>query len=155
MTIDKRLKEERARAGLTQDEMSKIGGVGLTTQKNYEKGLSRPDADYLSAISHIIDVGYIINGQRSDFSVEVREANSDGKPDAKSFNPKLGLKAAEMLELYKKDYNINEGNRVAVYEMIYVALCLKEYTGQITNLESMLELIGGGKTKNDPTSGHF
>jgi phage repressor protein C with HTH and peptisase S24 domain len=66
MDISGRLKEERERIGLSQTALAKIGGVGKTTQINYEKGLRSPDSAYLTAVSEEgVDIFYVLKGQRS------------------------------------------------------------------------------------------
>ncbi|MBD9653557.1 helix-turn-helix transcriptional regulator [Pseudomonas sp. PDM12] len=65
MTIGVRLKEERSRLGLNQTDMAAAGGVGKTTQINYEKGAGAPDAFYLAAVERLgVDVLYVVTGQR-------------------------------------------------------------------------------------------
>ncbi|WP_212715305.1 helix-turn-helix transcriptional regulator [Halomonas sp. 15WGF] len=65
MNIGERLKEERERIGLSQTALAQIGGVGKTTQIKYEKGSSRPDSAYLSAVSEEgIDIFYVLKGLR-------------------------------------------------------------------------------------------
>lgn len=68
--IGDRLKEERERQGLNQEEFGLIGGVKRNAQANYEKGDRSPDADYLSAISEGgADVLYIITGFRKSIQL--------------------------------------------------------------------------------------
>lgn len=65
MTIGERLKEERSRLGMNQTDIGALGGVGKTTQINYEKGNGVPDARYLAAVAEKgVDVLYVITGQR-------------------------------------------------------------------------------------------
>ncbi|WP_336332326.1 helix-turn-helix transcriptional regulator [Pseudomonas putida] len=65
MTIGERLKEERVRLGLSQTDLAAVGGVGKTTQINYEKGERSPDANYLAAASVLgADVLYVLTGER-------------------------------------------------------------------------------------------
>lgn len=65
-TIGDRLKEERVRLGLSQTDLGAIGGVGKTTQINYEKGERSPDAAYLSAAAaHGLDVLYVLTGKKT------------------------------------------------------------------------------------------
>lgn len=64
--VGARLAEERKRLDLNQAELGKIGGVGKTTQLNYEKGNSHPDAPYLAAVAAAgVDVLYVLTGQRT------------------------------------------------------------------------------------------
>jgi transcriptional regulator with XRE-family HTH domain len=66
MTIGERLKEERSRLGLSQTDLGAIGGVGKTTQINYEKGDRSPDAAYLAAAAAAgVDILYVVTGQRA------------------------------------------------------------------------------------------
>lgn len=63
MTIGDRLKEERSRLGLSQTDLGAAGGVGKTTQINYEKGAGSPDAKYLSAVASLgVDILYVVTG---------------------------------------------------------------------------------------------
>ncbi|PKF27415.1 MULTISPECIES: helix-turn-helix domain-containing protein [Pseudomonas] len=65
MAIGYRLKEERSRLGISQTDLAQVGGVGKTTQINYEKGERSPDASYLAAVAEIgVDVLYVVCGER-------------------------------------------------------------------------------------------
>ncbi|HBP6664550.1 transcriptional regulator [Pseudomonas aeruginosa] len=65
MTIGERLKEERSRLKLSQTDLGAIGGVGKTTQINYEKGAGSPDGRYLAAVAQTgVDVLYVVTGVR-------------------------------------------------------------------------------------------
>ncbi|WLI08314.1 helix-turn-helix domain-containing protein [Pseudomonas sp. FP597] len=65
MTISVRLKEERARLKLSQTDLGAVGGVGKTTQINYEKGVGSPDATYLAAVAQLgMDILYVVTGER-------------------------------------------------------------------------------------------
>ncbi len=65
--IGQRLKEERERIKLNQDDMASIGGVGRKSQFNYESGERCADASYLSAIAKVgADVQYIVTGLRTN-----------------------------------------------------------------------------------------
>lgn len=72
MTIGERLKEERSRLGLSQTDLGAAGGVGKTTQINYEKGTGTPDAKYLAAVEELgVDVLYVVTGRREPVSDEL------------------------------------------------------------------------------------
>lgn len=65
MAIGDRLKEERSRLGFSQTDLASAGGVGKTTQINYEKGERSPDASYLAAVADKgVDVLYVVTGER-------------------------------------------------------------------------------------------
>lgn len=85
MTIGERLKEERSRLSLSQTDLGAAGGVGKTTQINYEKGSGSPDARYLAAAAELgVDVLYVVTGER--------------KPTATG---SISVEAAKFLEIYE------------------------------------------------------
>ncbi|ACA89944.1 MULTISPECIES: helix-turn-helix domain-containing protein [Burkholderia] len=61
-----RLKCERVRLGLNQTEFAALGAVKQRAQYQYEKGLRRPNSDYLRAIALAgVDVWYVLTGEES------------------------------------------------------------------------------------------
>lgn len=83
MVIGERLRKERERLGLSQTALAEVGGVGKTTQIKYEKGTSRPDTAYLSAVSDRgVDVLYVLKGKRSDTAQADALKVSFGEPSA-------------------------------------------------------------------------
>ncbi len=65
MTIGDRLREERDRLGMNQEDFGAAGGVKRKSQFNYEAGERLPDAGYLSAIAELgVDVRWVITGSR-------------------------------------------------------------------------------------------
>lgn len=98
MTIGDRLKEERSRLGLSQTDLGAAGGVGKTTQINYEKGSGSPDAKYLAAVAELgVDVLYVVTGER--------------KP---TLAGSISAQAAEFLEVYQ---HIGEQDREVLLRM--------------------------------------
>ncbi|MEY1594098.1 helix-turn-helix domain-containing protein [Burkholderia sp. Bmkn7] len=72
-----RLKQERRRLRMTQDELGNSGGVRKQAQSNYEKGLRYPDANYLVGIAEAgVDVQYLLTGQTSN-PATLRLANEE------------------------------------------------------------------------------
>jgi phage repressor protein C with HTH and peptisase S24 domain/DNA-binding XRE family transcriptional regulator len=66
-----RLREERDRLGLKQDELAERLGVSKASQSNYERGNRSPDAGYLVALVRLgADALYLLTGQRAK-SVDV------------------------------------------------------------------------------------
>lgn len=64
-TFSERLREERAKTGMSQTEFAAVAGVGKQSQINYEGEKRQPDAAYLAAIAEIgADVLYILTGRR-------------------------------------------------------------------------------------------
>jgi transcriptional regulator with XRE-family HTH domain len=65
-TISERLRAERLRLGLTQEQLAKAGGVARSAQANYEKGERSPDAQYLAAVASAgVDVAFVVTGLRA------------------------------------------------------------------------------------------
>lgn len=60
-----RLRQERDRLQLTQDELGQLGGVNRNTQGKYEKNERNPDSSYLEAVAAAgVDVLYLLTGKR-------------------------------------------------------------------------------------------
>lgn len=65
VTIGERLRAERERLGLSQEDFAARAGAHRKSQGNYESGVRAPDATYLAAIAAAgADVLYIITGRR-------------------------------------------------------------------------------------------
>lgn len=63
--IGGRLREERQRLKLSQEELGSSGGVIQNTQWKYEDGQRTPDALYLSLVAEVgVDVLYVVTGRR-------------------------------------------------------------------------------------------
>lgn len=61
-----RLKTERRRLGMTQEEFGAAGGVRRATQYLYESGERTPSAEYLARITAAgADLSYLVAGVRS------------------------------------------------------------------------------------------
>lgn len=61
-----RLKEERRRLGLNQENFAALGGVKKDAQVNYENGSRKPDSAYLEAVAAAgVDVLYVLTGEFS------------------------------------------------------------------------------------------
>jgi len=59
-----RLKSERQKLNITQQELANIGGVQSNAQGKYERGKRYPRADYLEKISLVgIDILYVVTGR--------------------------------------------------------------------------------------------
>lgn len=64
-SFGERLREERLRLGLTQNEMAEIGGVTRTTQHIYETDIRLPDLGYLNRVRQAgADWYYLFTGER-------------------------------------------------------------------------------------------
>lgn len=64
-TVGARLREERERLGLKQEDLATPGGVNRNTQGSYERGVRNPDTAYLAGVATLgIDLVYVISGRR-------------------------------------------------------------------------------------------
>lgn len=62
--LNENIRVIRERAGLSQSEFAKIGGVSLTSQQHYERGSRVPDANYLARLHDAgLDVMYFFSGK--------------------------------------------------------------------------------------------
>lgn len=65
-TVGFRLRSERERLNLTQDELANYGHVVRNAQANYEKDARHPNSKYLEGIAKAgVDVLYVLTGNRS------------------------------------------------------------------------------------------
>lgn len=65
-SIGDRLREERDRLTLSQEDFAALGGVSKRTQAAWEKGEQVPNAEFLGILAtHGVDVLYVITGQHT------------------------------------------------------------------------------------------
>lgn len=65
-SFGERLKTERKRLRLTQREMAERSGSSEPSQRRYEGGDRRPDAEYLEKVAALgIDIVYVLTGKRA------------------------------------------------------------------------------------------
>ncbi|MEH6490736.1 helix-turn-helix domain-containing protein [Halopseudomonas sp.] len=78
-SIGDRLRAERERLGLNQEEFGQLGGVNRNSQANYEKGKRSPDAEYLAAVAkHGVDILHVVTGSRAPaeyFGLSIKESD--------------------------------------------------------------------------------
>lgn len=64
--VGERLREERKKLGLTQQEFATLGGIAINAQAHYEAGERQPKAGYLIGIAASgVDILYILLGTRT------------------------------------------------------------------------------------------
>jgi transcriptional regulator with XRE-family HTH domain len=74
-TLGERLRQERLRLGLTQEELANCTGIHRRTQANYELGKTAPDMAYFQALRRVgLDPTYIETGTKSSLSDEQSSA---------------------------------------------------------------------------------
>lgn len=65
--LGQRIREERVRLGLTQEEFGKLSNTLRATQAQYEKGIREPKASYfLALMEHQVNVSFMLFGERDD-----------------------------------------------------------------------------------------
>ena len=65
--FNERLKNMREETKLNQEEFAKLGGVKISAQANYERGIRYPTLEYLLKLSEAgFDVAYLVTGIVSD-----------------------------------------------------------------------------------------
>lgn len=75
-TFGERLKAERKRIGLSQEQFAVHGGVKRDAQINYENGSRKPDSGYIEAISLLgVDVLYVVTGKNDTSALSADEAD--------------------------------------------------------------------------------
>lgn len=106
--IGARLKEERERLGMTQQDFAALGGASKRSQIEWEKGGQVPNAEFLAALdTRGVDVLYIVTGRRDE--AEQLDAELQRMADAwetldralahvgRTLSPEKKRKAAEAL----------------------------------------------------------
>lgn len=63
--ISERLREIVQQSGRSQASFAEMMGISLSSQKNYEKGLRKPDVEYLTRLHEAgFDTHYLLTGER-------------------------------------------------------------------------------------------
>lgn len=69
-TSAERLKEERLRVGMSQEQLAQDVGMSKGTQTHYETGKRMPDLAYLAAVHELgLDAAYIVTGQLAEAGI--------------------------------------------------------------------------------------
>ena len=95
-----RLKAERLRLSLSQEELAKLAGVSRRAQASYESGDRSPRAEYLEAVAQAgMDVGYVLTGQHSAKPGLAAQRVADGAPVAAANGPGPGLAEVKLYDV--------------------------------------------------------
>ncbi|MCW5125853.1 helix-turn-helix domain-containing protein [Burkholderia cenocepacia] len=106
--IGSRLRDERLRIGLSQDEFATVGGVARRSQSAYESDERAPDAAYLLAVREIgVDIGYVLTGERF--------AGGEAAPEAGARD----ADEAEVLAMYRQ---LNDTGKASLHA--FLASCI-------------------------------
>lgn len=106
-----RLKEERKRLKLNQEEFAALGGVKKGAQFNYESGSRAPDTDYLFSIAAAgVDLVYLMTG------VPAEDAMSDDEKEVLIGYRKLDIRAkARVLGVVEGAVTTEDGRKNAAH----------------------------------------
>lgn len=73
--IGKRLREERERLQLSQEQLAAIAGTNRVTPSRYEGGAHLPTLGFLAAVAQVgVDVGYVLDGKRTVVALSADDA---------------------------------------------------------------------------------
>lgn len=104
--VGNRLRDERLRIGLSQDEFAAVGGVSRRSQSAYEADERSPDANYLLAVRDLgVDIFYVLTGERVGIAEAVTSNASAGVAGDES----------EFLELFRL---LNDSGKAALHAFL-------------------------------------
>lgn len=68
MSLSERLKNERAKKGLSQQKLAELSSTHYSNIGRYERGDAKPSADVINRIAQVLEVSpdYLINGTMDD-----------------------------------------------------------------------------------------
>lgn len=111
-SLGARLREERTRLSLSQDEVAAVAGVARRTQTAYESDERAPDAHYLTAVRALgVDILYVLTNERM----------SAGQPEP-------GDMTEDEREVLRKYRLLNEAGKGAVEALMNGYLIAGEFT---------------------------
>lgn len=74
-----RLREERERLKLSQEEIAAVAGTSRMTPNRYEKGQYLPTLPFLDALNGVgVDVDYVLLGKHGDVTLSFKDAEQLG-----------------------------------------------------------------------------
>lgn len=112
--VGSRLREERLRIGLSQDEFAAVGGITRRSQSAYESDERSPDASYLLSVRALgVDIYYVLTGERVAAEHETEEVKGAGEE-------------AELVAMYRQ---LNETGKAT----------LQSFIGSVLNQAVMLK----------------
>lgn len=86
-SIAARLREERHRLQLSQQQLADVGGVKLRTLQDWERSLSPVQTEFLAATRpHGMDVLYVVTGERTTAVITPDALGPDEVAHLKAYN---------------------------------------------------------------------
>lgn len=113
-TVGFRLKQERQRLSMSQDDFSAVCGMKRRAQMSYEHDERSPDAEYLRALAEIgVDIQFVITGiasmstlSKDENELLVTYRSLDVKGKARVLGVAEGLSDPEPADLKKSKANV-------------------------------------------------
>lgn len=100
----------QARAGLTQAEFGRMGGVQRNAQAKYEAGERSPDARYLAGLAAAgVDVFYLLTGRSAEPAAGLHD---------RSRGFEAGAPSADEIALQTEFRRLTEADRATVLKMV-------------------------------------
>lgn len=97
--VGARLRVERERLGMSQDEMGTRAGKNKNTQMRYETGVNSPTAAYLHDLADLgVDIGYVLTG----FPTELHDEDADMLARFRGATPEMRFAVRLMLTAPKE-----------------------------------------------------
>jgi transcriptional regulator with XRE-family HTH domain len=97
--VGARLRAERERLGMSQDEMGTQAGKNKNTQMRYETGVNSPTAVYLHDLAALgVDIGYVLTG----FPTELHDEDAEMLARFRVASPELRFALRMMLTAPKE-----------------------------------------------------
>jgi len=97
--VGARLRVERERLGMSQDEMGTRAGKNKNTQMRYETGVNSPTAAYLHDLADLgVDIGYVLTG----FPTELHDEDAEMLARFRVASPEMRFALRMMLTAPKE-----------------------------------------------------
>lgn len=119
-SIGARLRTERERVGLSQEQLAEVAGTNRMTPSRYEQGSHVPTLGFLASIETAgVDIGYVLTGKRSIVSLGLDDAALLGRAMAvvddllekHRFAPSEEVRGRLVLQVLRDATSSNRGSK--------------------------------------------
>ena len=98
MSFGVRLKEERKRLAMTQEQLANLGDLSVQSYRKYESEKLLPNAKYLGLIARVgVDIQYLLTGHRSVNQVAIYKDPTDALANILNLQVEFGAFNAEQI----------------------------------------------------------
>lgn len=127
--LGERLKQERTRLGMSQEEFGAVGGVKKVAQSNYETGKRFPDSQYLERLAASgVDIQFVVTGFRLG---TVAQPNGLPAVESSPIDVEQLMRIVERLDAIATD----AGKRLPAAMLVEIAADVYNYFQQEEGLE--------------------